>query len=342
MAFNLTGIDVGLFFTVNTAINIGFFLLFVLLPLVLCVVCVVALISAGSMDLKLRILLANVFAAEICTWLFWTGSFLGYPFLFYDMSHGDTVCSLFTSMAIAGDALKFTASALYSLNIFLFVKHGVKKVKWHALVPCITVSWIVAIVLGNLSCLPQSGVMNEIGICSIDVSNIIFRTTIIPIALTVDVVCMGVTLIFSVFTYKYVKHNTLGDNAELMKSVTKLLVYFCVVAGLSLISDVLPAATHAIRDAAAASGGIVGIFAMEHILNIIYIAPSFATPLVAIFLLKPIRDALKATAKKIFCVQQSDESGGSDGNGRSTGDGQSNRGGQGGQGDRMIVIDIGV
>ena len=114
---------------------------------------------------------------------------------------------------------------------------------------------------------------------------------------------MGVIITYSVLTYMYVKYNTLEDSVELKKSVVKLLVYFCIVAVFSFIGGLLPAATHAIGDAAMASGGTVGFLAVDYSLNIIYLIPSLATPMVAIIFLKPIRDALKTTAKKIFCLR---------------------------------------
>ena len=312
MAFNLTGLDLDLFFTVNTAISIVFFFMLVLLPLVLCVVCVVALISAGSMDLKLRILLVNVFAAEISSWLYRTGLFLGYPFLFRAMSRGNIVCSIGISIYAVGGVQKFTSSALYAFNIFLFIKHGLKKVKWCALVPCIIASWLVAIVLGSATYWPQSGTESVIGFCSVNFDTILFRA-IVSVVLTLDAACVGVILIFSVLTFIYVKRNTLGDNAELMKSVANLLVYFCIIAVFSLLNGLLPAVTPAIRDAAAARSGTVGMVAVEHILNVVYIFPSFATPIVAMVFLKPIRDAVKEAVKKIICLQRSDRFGQIDG-----------------------------
>ncbi len=133
MAFNITGFDEDLFFVVNTAIGINLFFIFVLPPLILCVVCVMALIFTGNLNKKLKVLLINVFAAEICTWLRWTHSFLGFPLRFYTLAGVSFICSLDISLSIVSGLTKFTSGALYAVMIYVFIKHGEKKVKWYVI-----------------------------------------------------------------------------------------------------------------------------------------------------------------------------------------------------------------
>ncbi len=69
MTFNLTGIDEGLYFIVSSVANVALFTIFALTPLLLCLLCALALVFATDINLKIRVLLVNIFAAEICSWL---------------------------------------------------------------------------------------------------------------------------------------------------------------------------------------------------------------------------------------------------------------------------------
>lgn len=78
-------------------------------------------------------------------------------------------------------------------------------------------------------------------------------------------------------------------------------MYLTVVSILSFVSGLLPAATSAITEAASASSGLIGELAVDYILQVSLIVPSFATPFVALILLKPLRTALKSFRKIIMC-----------------------------------------
>ena len=71
---------------------------------------------------------------------------------------------------------------------------------------------------------------------------------------------------------------------------------------------------------------VVSFVAGSYIFGLSLLMPSFVTPLVAIIFLKPIHDALKAIAKKLFCLQWGDRNGQSERGEGSDGGGQSDRG----------------
>lgn len=63
--YNLTGIDLELYFSINTAGYTFLFLLLALPLLVLSVLCLLALFFADDINWKMRVLLINIFAVDI-------------------------------------------------------------------------------------------------------------------------------------------------------------------------------------------------------------------------------------------------------------------------------------
>lgn len=66
MAFNFSDGELKSYLSVNVGVSISLFLFVILPPLIMCIACVVALVTAGEgMSNKIRLLLINIFAAEI-------------------------------------------------------------------------------------------------------------------------------------------------------------------------------------------------------------------------------------------------------------------------------------
>lgn len=109
MDFNFT--DDKLYVIANTAINFGLFLALVLPTLVLCVFCVIALALAKDMILQMKILLINIFGAEICNWLSFAVvlvTFLNRVRLSVD-DPADPVCRLAGSLFVISPLQKSTS-----------------------------------------------------------------------------------------------------------------------------------------------------------------------------------------------------------------------------------------
>ena len=79
MSFNLTGVDLDLYNSIHSGIQFGIFFLIVLPALILILLCMVALLFAKSINWPIRIVLINIYAAEICFWLGVTVLLLGFP-----------------------------------------------------------------------------------------------------------------------------------------------------------------------------------------------------------------------------------------------------------------------
>ena len=139
MAFNLSGVDISKYYDINTAVSISLFSILVLPPLLLCVLCVLALVFAKEINSKIRLLLINIFAVEICKWISYTLFYLGLPIrLLYQDS---VTCKLFVSFSFIAAQI-FMAVAFY---VYIFIKYGEKKLKWTVVILLLIVSWTVHI-----------------------------------------------------------------------------------------------------------------------------------------------------------------------------------------------------
>ena len=307
MAFNITGFDKDIFFTINIAVGTSLFFTIVLTPLVLCILCVLALIFAGIVNKKLKLLLINIFAAEICTWLLWTLVFLGFPLRFHTRDGFNWICGLEISIFHVGGFQKYTSSALYAVMVYIFIKHGEKRLKWCVIISCIAVSWVgMTMTMGIFPYIRNFGTFNSSGFCAGNSDAIVFRTAVL-FAVLITVICSGIVVVCCVLTGVYIKRNTLEGNVEVKKAVAKVLVYLTIVTVLSFITSMLPAATPEMRQTAGAHYGTIGEIVATFILRVIYCSNSIPTPVVAIIFLKPVRIALKEIGKVIIlcdCIRK--------------------------------------
>ena len=114
MAFNLTGFDEEVYFTVSSIVTVSLFLILVRPPLILCMLCVLALIFVTDVNRKIAVLLINLLAVEICNWLSNGVYYLGFPARIAHLP-GDYSCQFIISSFTVVGLQKFTAGALYAV-----------------------------------------------------------------------------------------------------------------------------------------------------------------------------------------------------------------------------------
>ena len=137
---------------VSTAItiNLPLFFLMVLPSLLLSLLCVLALIFPGVINKKIRLLLINVFIGDIINWLSHSVYYLGLP-IAHVLQTEDFMCKFCISLLIVAVVQRFTANASYALNVYIFIKHGEKRLKWCVVVPFSVASWILSVGAGSTS-----------------------------------------------------------------------------------------------------------------------------------------------------------------------------------------------
>ena len=199
-------------------------------------------------------------------------------------------------MSIVSGLQKFVVTALYAIMVCIFIKSGEKKLKWAVIIPSIVVPWLVVIsTFGILPYFDLYGLSISTGFCRNDSSSILFRV-IIPISVILSATCLGIVLICSVFTFVYVKRNTLEDNT-VKRAVTKVLIYFAIASIFGFVGGLLPAALPAIRDAVGTTA--FKLVAINYVSRVVFGLPSVAIPVITIIILKPIRTAFWNFGRKM-------------------------------------------
>lgn len=296
MAFNLTGIDEDSYFVVSSAVNVSLFSTIILIPLLLCLLCLVAL-ALATINLKVKVLLMNIFVVEVCNQLRYTVLYLGFPARILQLP-GDYSCHVFYGLSTAALQQKFIATALYAIMVFVFIKYGEKRLKWRVIIPMITVSWIATIATSGT--LPfyasEYGHQTINGFCIVNPQSPVF-ISVMSVIMLIVVICLIIIVIFCILIFVYIKKNIIEENAEVKKAVSKVLFYLLLSSVLAFVNNVIPMLNPAIKRALA-DRNVVDFLAVDYLFRVVFNLPAIATPIVSIILLKPIRIAMQ----RLFCV----------------------------------------
>ena len=151
-------------------------------------------------------------------------------------------------MSIVGQQQKFTITALYAVMVYVFVKYGSQKLKWHAIVPYIGITWMVAIAISIFPSIKASS-LNSNGFCIMEehiLSSSGFAASVLFVV-GENFVSLIATIVFSLLTYCFLKKSALQENVEMKKAVAKILLYF--VISVIINSNSIPASFPTIREA---------------------------------------------------------------------------------------------
>ena len=303
MVLNITGVDNQLYYDVNIALNVCFFIFLSLLPLLLCVLVILALVLAKTINIKIRALLINVFAADILNWISNAIFFLDW---IVRLNYIETIsCKLIYATYLMVSFLKCFSATLYAINIILFIKYGEKKLKWSVIIPSIVLSWVMISIISILvlPLFPPDIVQYLNGICFtifLYTFYLVVNVLLSVLLSVVSFVFLIVQIIMAIITFVYIKKHTLEGNVQIKKAVAKVLVYIVIASILGFIGTIAPAVTFIIELIVTGSD-IVPLTARSYIHVFIFGVPGIATPLVAIALLKPLRDAIKTIPRNLFC-----------------------------------------
>ena len=216
MAFNLTGVNVDLYFAVNAGIHAAIFAFTALPALILCLLCVIALFFADEVIWPMRVLIINIFIAENVYWV--------------------------------------AQLALYSIKVYIFIQYGTKRVKWAVIVPYIIISYLVAIVVGGVPIFGRQSVTIDNGFCISDQNT--FVQAFVAVAVFMIFILLTITIIFSFLTFCYVKKTVLRENVDIKKAVARNLYYFTIASFFALVYSIAPAASSPIKLALSDKGVI--------------------------------------------------------------------------------------
>ena len=305
-ALNFSGVDLKLFFDANTAATISIFTFLVIPPFLLCLLCVLALVLAKDMNAKIRLLLINIFTAETLSSFSFFFIYLGWPARF--INEEGTSCKMLLSLNNLAGLLKFSGTSLYAVGVYVFIKHGDKKLKWYVIIPYIIVAWTVVILtVGLPPYLEGYRTQNVRGFCTANV----FSAPYIGMAVSLTVgatIFLSIELTFCILTVLYMKRNVLGGNTSVKKAVAKVLGYMAVVSVLSFINSVLPHFIAMIFKSTLTGSNLTRYFTLHYMIRIFANITAFPNPIVTIILLKSVRDAIKTMSKKVSpCCHKNQE-----------------------------------
>ena len=198
---------------------------------------------------------------------------------------------------------KFTSRTLYTIKIFLFIKYGEKKLKWNLITPYIVLSWLIItiITVPSTILLPPDFVryING-GLCSIRIHTSILFTASASLITIVAFTFLIIQIVMLIITFVYIKKHTLEGSVQLKKAVAKVLVYIFIASIVTLIGTIVPALSFILHLIIPGYNAVTST-ARNYLSRLLFSVPGIATPLVAIALLKPVRDAIKTMTKNLFC-----------------------------------------
>ena len=252
--------------------------------------CVVAILIAKAINLPMKVLLLNIFAS-LFTLLFSKGLFQ--LVLSIQVLENDFPCKFTYSMGIVSTTMETCSVVLYAVMVYIFVKYSRNKLKWYVLIPFITISWTISILLGLIPFIQDWKFTNN---CREVVQNSSLLIPIIVLIWLVQITGCVVVSTFGILTYCYIKHNTLEEDHQIKKAIAKSLFYLVAKTILTAITDVLPPIIPTIRSSLTTTTTKV-LFSIFSILLINL--PGILTPIMMIVALEPLRKAMKETKKKL-------------------------------------------
>lgn len=292
-----------LFLTINSVVYGVLFLVTLLPTLVLTVLCIAALLLEKSLDKKIRVVLINIFAAELCVWASDSILYLGYMGRFY--SQDDYSCRFTSCFFIISTLQRYTSIALYGLVAYLLIRDSVHALRWQVIVLYIACSWIVAIFLGAIPFFRTFASYNEDAIPPCYSS--VMALNSVPFYITsIEVfVCLCFIVIFGTLAYCYTRKIYTDDAENVKKSISRVLLFLLGVSAVSFASLVVPGVYPSVTTWDG-DGGVATSFyprpmivhcVVRFVLNVV----SLLIPVVSIVVMRPLRLAMRDLLEKVFC-----------------------------------------
>jgi hypothetical protein len=274
------------YFNINTAINVCLFFLIILPSLILCLVCVLGLIFASDIHLKIRVPLINLIISVAGGWLSLVVLFLGYPF-----QEASEICGVYGAMYFGKEIYLFSALTLHAATVYLFVKYGLQKLKWHYIVLYLILSWIATFVFFLVPLFHSLRFSDINGFCYLreQESLVVGYLTILVITI------VSLWLVFSMFSflsYLHTKKNVLHEDVEIKRASLTYLFYLSISAFLFLVGSILPSSFMSIR---AAFQGEELLLAQTLIKcsRMLFQLPTLIILIAAVIIFKPVHSTLK-------------------------------------------------
>ena len=276
---------------IDSVIKITVFLFITLPASVLSGLCVVAILIAKAINLPMRVLLLNIFAS-LFTLLFSRSLFLLIPST--QVLENDFSCKLTYTVGIIGVIMENCSIAQYAVMVYVFVKYSRNKLKWYVLIPFITISWTITILLGSIPFIQDWEFTDNCRILHRDSSLPLPNTTVL--IWLFQITGWVVISTFGILTYCYIKHNTLQEDNQIKKAIAKSLFYLVGKTVLTVITYVPPTIIPIIRSFSSTTT----IKVLFYFGLLLVQLPGIFTLILMLVALEPLRKAMKQIKKKLL------------------------------------------
>ena len=293
MLFNLTEVNENTFLAANAAIHVLFFVILTLPTVILCGLAITALLPASTINWQMRASLLNIFVAEIVSSIAMGVSLLGYSVRALSDGINDiAVCRLVITLFIAVSCTKITSITLYAIMAYLFVKYDGKKLKWRFVLLCMLITWIFSISLGILHIGNLENVLEDSSFCVSTLSSVFAAALILAGLVTLS--CAVVATTMAILAKCYVYHYPMDEDFELKGAIANSS--FFLAFGMVLSAAVnLFALLRFLDSNTLKAASIVTRLILAYIGALLVMVPSLLTLVIAMIVLKPLRNALKKT-----------------------------------------------
>ena len=307
MSFNISGFDSTVFYGVNSALHLLYFVALPLPTIVLCAVGVVALLFAKDIQWKMRVALINVLIPDTISSL--AGFFINFGYPIRVFSGWGASCSVALSLFSVGIVGNFLFTPFFSIVVYVSMKYRIKKLKWWAIATFLILAWLALVLPGVLiSADPEANLESSSGFCTVDYSldgTTIALATLVLIILVIIVLGLCIVLVFSILTYCYVKKNSTSTDTDCPssqeKAVTRVLTFYAVKMVAIVAQYVILNAYVFFSENIEEHAGIIPLLIAEYLVKKLSFGfISFLSPIICFVNLKPLRDAL--TQIKARCV----------------------------------------
>ena len=301
MSFNITGLDVELFYAVNSAAHLFLFVAFTTPAFILCGLCVVALLLAEGIDRKMKVILINMFIPEIFSCFAGFVIDFGYPLRAFVGSEMDKSCDITLGFSLIFFVGATIFSPFFSIAVYVFLKCDIKKLKWCVIIPFLVISWMITLAVGVLTFL-NSNASSVNGFCvygdlSLSGSSPVFIFLVISTALILSS-GLCIMLVFSILSYCYVKKNTISlsedGSSEIKRAVAKVSLFQALRVSFTMLLYITSTTIVFFQQSIEEHAGIIAALFIEYVVRkLSYAIALLLTPIVFILLLKPVRDTLR-------------------------------------------------
>jgi hypothetical protein len=168
MAFNLSEVDLDLYIAANAAVQVSLLVVIILPAAIFSIICSVAIGFTFIINWQMRVVLINIFATEVFHWLGYTVEHLAFAPRVLDKENSIVSCRVFFFLIITASTQKIAAIVIYSIIVYVFLKYGVKKIKWYVISLALVITWAVSVTIGILLCFDQFAVFSNNGYCAVN------------------------------------------------------------------------------------------------------------------------------------------------------------------------------